>query len=162
MNLELTAYNPILPVFSKTSSFTRLAGENDPYRSLLNLDAIDEMVLHPVRASINKLTNLGENWDGFGSVRPNPDAMQNALGFINNIYLSASSTHLPWIQPHITSSENGDVVFEWWSGDHKLTIYVGEESMEYLQVWGPDMQTQMLDGNLVGEKFQGLWRWLLA
>ena len=68
MNVEFTADSRCLPVFSKSSSFTLLAGRNDPYRSLLNLSAIDEMALHPVRASINKLRSLGENWDGFGNV----------------------------------------------------------------------------------------------
>lgn len=165
MTFELAAGRNNLPIFSKTSSFTRLAGgNNDPYQALKNQSrGIDELALHPARVSLYKLLLLDEDWDGFGSLRPDPYAIKKAFSLIGDIYRSALETRLPWVQPHITSSEEGEVVFEWWSGFHKLTLYISSNgSCEFVQVWGSDMHSQMRHGTLAGEQFQGLWRWLLS
>lgn len=164
MTFALAADNYALPVFSETSSYTRLTQDAyDPFRVLRkDLSAVQAVTLYSARASLTRLTSLNEDWDGYGSARPNSVAIQHALGVIETLYQNAVSTGLPWMQPHITASEEGDVVFEWWNGAHKLTVYVGPESAEYIQVWGPDIAKNMADGRLVGERFQGLWRWLHA
>jgi hypothetical protein len=68
-----------------------------------------------------------------------------------------------WIAPHITASEGGEIVFEWWLGSRKLTIYCGERNVEYIQVWGIDIDSEMNEGTLAfpGD-FRQLWNWLRA
>lgn len=163
MTFELAAVRSDLPIFSKASSFTGMAGgNNDPYQALKEASNIEVLALYAVRAAILKLQSLEPDWDGFGSLQPNSEAVKKAWTLVGDLYDSALETRLPWIQPHVASSEDGNVVFEWWSGSHKLTLYISDESCEYVQVWGPDMNAQMRDGTLVGDQFQGLWRWLLA
>lgn len=163
MTFELAAGRNNLPIFSRTSSFTRLAGgRNDPYQALKQNGDIDDLALYPARGSIFKLLSLGQDWDGFGSLKPDSSAVIKAYNLVGEIYRSALEMRLPWIQPHVTSSEEGEVVFEWWSGVHKLTLYISGDQCEFVQVWGPDMQSQMRHGTLAGEQFQGLWRWLQA
>ncbi len=41
----------------------------------------------------------------------------------------------------------GEVVFEWWHGNKKLTVYIGDDSAEYVQVWGTDRHSEMSDGD---------------
>lgn len=152
---------PKLPVFSHASSFTRLAtGGNDPLQALKR--GVCEIALHSVRASVVRLFSREKDWDGFGSATPDRGAVDNALNLLWDLYEGALATGLPWLQPHITSSEDGQVVFEWWRGSHKLILYVAADGCEYVKVWGPNINTQMKDGVLVGDQFQGLWRWLLA
>lgn len=152
-----------LPVFSDISSQTHLADVgNDPIQVLKDTANIQVLALFAANESLRKLSFLNENWDGFGSARPDPIAIRNAQGWIQTLYQSALSTGLSWKQPNITASEEGDVVFEWWKGTHKLTLYVGPQRLDYVQVWGPDILREMADGELVGDRFQDLWRWLYA
>jgi hypothetical protein len=48
--------------------------------------------------------------------------------------------------PNLTTSPEGRIVFEWWNGSKKLTLYVDERGFEYIKVLGPDMETEMEDG----------------
>lgn len=66
-------------------------------------------------------------------------------------------------QPHRSESPWGDVVFEWWYGDKKLTIYFGHEHIEYVKVWGDNIDEEMDDGTIADHSgFDELWRWLRA
>jgi hypothetical protein len=159
----------ILPFFSGQSSFTssstsgsnslhnwfsKLTSTNDPSKG------ISPWALYQERNRINGLSKLTDNWDTFGSARPNQAAIQYALVQIEQLFQLATSTGRPWIEPHITASESGEVVFEWWSNDHKLTVYVGSVSAEFIQVWGLDIVNEMSDGAIKSNNFQNLWKWL--
>src|SRR5213078_2622374 len=43
----------------------------------------------------------------------------------------------PWFAPHVTSSAEGEVVFEWWNDPRKLTVYCTAEDANFVKVWGP-------------------------
>jgi hypothetical protein len=65
--------------------------------------------------------------------------------------------------PHVTSSAEGEVVFEWWNDPRKLTVYCTAEDANYVKVWGPDMVTQMEDGDATSPAArQQLWKHLLT
>ncbi len=52
-------------------------------------------------------------------------------------------------------------MFEWWNEAKKITIYVSDKSVEYVQVWGPDIHADMLDGHAEStEVCRELWAWL--
>ena len=113
-----------LPFFWQSSSYTSLAGKkNDPYRGVEKTTRnVTHLVLLGLRQKLNALQHLPENWDGHGSVQPNPLAIANALGWLEEIYFQIFEAKFEWCAPHITASENGEVVFEWWRGDHELTL----------------------------------------
>lgn len=126
-------------------------------------DNIAFLVLSPTYSAIGRLSQLNDDWDGCGSTKPNPAAIQRAMTMLEGFYRTASvagGAPYQWVAPHISASEDGEVVMEWWSGAHKLTVYVGETSAQYLKVWGTNITTQMADGAIEGNQFQGLWLWL--
>ncbi|UPK16090.1 hypothetical protein [Bradyrhizobium sp. 131] len=65
-----------------------------------------------------------------------------------------------WRRPHISSTEAGEVVFEWWRGARNLTLYFSDDGAEYIQVWGPDMENEMISGPLNNWSFSNVWLWL--
>ena len=66
-----------------------------------------------------------------------------------------------WLPPHVSRSPIGEVVLEWWHGARKLTVYVGEHALEYVRVWGPDIESEMADGPITGGgDLASLLRWL--
>lgn len=114
-------------------------------------------------ARLNKLEGLGHNWDGRGSDPPSPDAIVVAREWLPAIYRATARTAWGWVAPHITPSDSGEVVFEWWKGGRKITLYFGEDTVVYIKVWGPNIDSQMDSGELKSsEGFHKLWNWLGA
>ena len=138
------------------------------YAPKLKIDraSLDEHVLFPTTQAILNLLSRKTNWDGRGSEAPDLAAVQRALTFVRTFYLHAQATDnvigYEWVRPHVSSSEDGEVVLEWWKRDHKLTIYISNDSADFLKVWGPNIATEMADGPVMGNQFQGLWLWLNA
>lgn len=150
-------------MFDGRSASTGLAqSAYDPRRGLHESAGIERIALNSLKQSVNNLSDLGEDWDGFGSAQPKATSIRYAKIFVESLFQEATSTRLPWIQPHVTASEEGDVVFEWWNGAHKLTVYANESSADYIQVWGPDIVMNMKDGPIEPGTIEGLWRWLQA
>ena len=88
------------------------------------------------------------------------DTVRSAIRYLQSIY--ARTTKLgSWNSPHMTLSENSEIVFEWWYRQKKITLYFGEENAEYIKVWGTDIDTEMDSGPLSdGWVLTSLWLWL--
>lgn len=100
-------------------------------------------------------------WNGYNSLAPNPDAVVRAENWIVQLFLEVADSGLTWIQPNVIADANGDVVFEWWYGKKKLTVYIGEESAEYIEVWGTDIHSEISDGDAEPiSTCRSLWLWL--
>ncbi|TBR09470.1 MAG: hypothetical protein EPO47_05930 [Rugosibacter sp.] len=154
-----------LPFFRQSSSNTRLAEKNnDPYLGVKKTADVTYLVLQGLKQKLLALQSLPENWDGHGSTQPNPLAVANALGWLEEIYVQIISAKLEWRTPHITASENGEVVFEWWRGNHELTLYFGaDHQAEFIKVWGTHIKNEMADGQLIEPVgILTLWKWLGA
>lgn len=164
MTLAASVDSYQFPIVPQTSSFTRRAEvKEDPLYRLLNATAHDFSVLalNPLKRRLNDLRSWPENWDGFGSLRPSEASVDHALVLLPELYKEATSTGLKWVAPHVGASESGEIVLEWWGGRSKLTIYVGPESIQYIRVWGPNIENEMDDGELGGQtRFASLWQWL--
>jgi hypothetical protein len=109
---------------------------------------------------IQRIAKLPDDWDGAGSQRPRPESVANALARLPalcNMAMVAGE----WEPPHVSASESGDVTFEWWEGERKLTLYFGDKLIEALRVWGTDIESEM-DSITVSriEQLATAWAWL--
>jgi hypothetical protein len=119
--------------------------------------------LRDERRRLKQLASLGTNWDGRGSAAPGAAALEAAARLLPRLHDSVATLRQGWTAPHITASEAGDIVFEWWNGERKLTAYVSETGMEVLKVWGVDIEKEMEAIQLRSPAmFQELWEWLFA
>jgi hypothetical protein len=67
-----------------------------------------------------------------------------------------------WIQPNVIADAHGDVIFEWWHGKKKLTVYIEDKSTEYVQVWGTTIHAEMSNGDAEPiNTCRSLWLWLV-
>lgn len=124
-----------------------------------------QSVFVPYLADIaTRLTDLlawPEEWDGH-RMAPSREAVKYAFSWIKRLYLEVSRENDKWLDPLIVADAFGNVVFEWWEGHKKLTVYVTPTGAEYVKVWGPDIFSDMEDGDLKGaEDRQALWHWLM-
>jgi hypothetical protein len=116
-------------------------------------------------ASLQNMLTWEAGWNGYDSLAPNPDAIKHAEAWVTRLYLEVAEMDMgrTWIKPNVIADANGDVVFEWWYGKKKLTVYIGDESAEYVQVWGTDIVSEMSDGDAEPiSKCRALWLWLAS
>jgi hypothetical protein len=156
-----------MPVLSKKGSHTPNAGTIDStdilrkQYSKLEFDS-GSVSTSAVKAKIKKLSGLPENWDDRGSAKPTRDAINQALSSLDEFYAVIRNTNMNWIAPHISATENGEVTMEWWSDSRKLSIYIEGKSIEYIKVWGRNINNEMEDGEIRCGTFYKLWTWLAA
>ena len=67
----------------------------------------------------------------------------------------------PWHPPHASVDADGEMLFEWWRKDRKLSLYFGADAPEFIKVWGTHLDDQMESGSLpTSAAFRALWDWL--
>jgi hypothetical protein len=116
--------------------------------------------LSDAERDIYDLYRWPEGWNGYDAAKPNPASIAHAQAWITQLYRDIRAAL--WIEPHVIADADGDVVFEWWNGRKKLTVYVSPNAAEYVKVEGPDISSDMEDGTIeTPEDRRMLWYWLL-
>jgi hypothetical protein len=114
-------------------------------------------------ARIRALKQRPANWDGYHALAPDRRAIVYARAWIGELYRDASSTGHPWRAPHVTSSAEGEVVFEWWNGSKKVTVYISADEATAVRVWGADITAEMDEGDAsTATSRRQLWTWLMG
>lgn len=108
---------------------------------------------------LDRVAKLEQNWDGFNSQPPSPCAIKRASDWILSMETSVGAKSAS--KPHVSASEAGEVTFEWWNNDRKLTLYFSDCLIEYMKVGGPNIHTDMESGRLDKQRFPDLWEWLI-
>src|SRR5215211_1849776 len=133
--------------------FTEPEAIYENYRTPLDetLDDIDALLTWPAE------------WDGY-QVAPSLDAVTWARSWIKSLYDEVedkSAGSQEWIEPLVVADAHRNVVFEWVEAHKRLVIYVSPNSVQYLKAWGPDIWSDMDEGNAeTPDERWALWRWL--
>ncbi len=119
--------------------------------------------LQDTLTSLHNLLTWGAGWNGYDSLAPSPEAVLQAENWITRLYREVADAGHTWIKPNVIADASGDVVFEWWYSNKKLTVYIGDKSAEYVQVWGADIQSEMSNGDAEPiSTCRALWLWLTS
>ncbi len=111
-------------------------------------------------SEIHELLEWNEDWNSYGAPKPRYDAVVYAEQWITNFFREVAD--LGWVEPNVTGGPEGGVVFEWWYRERKLTIYVDEQSVEFVQVRGTDINAKITVGDIGSMKdCRRLWMWLI-
>lgn len=114
-------------------------------------------------ATLEKISRYKNNWDGNGSEAPCKKSLRLATSWLPKLHSAQTSISESWVPPHISVSESGEVVMEWWHRDKKITLYFCEDHVEGLKVWGVNEDRDMSEFVLENSaKFIPPWTWLIA
>ncbi len=124
---------------------------------VVSSEATQARPLHPfsmldIDQGMNKIANLMQG----DSRVPTQRAVESASEWL---YLAFDRVNKlgGWCRPHISSTEAGEVVFEWWRHERKLTLYFGDDGAEYIEVWGTNIDDEIASGPLTNWSFSNAW-----
>lgn len=113
--------------------------------------------------NLSDLLTWPAGWNAYNALAPDYKAVQYAVHWIELFYQEVDASGQKWIEPNVTASAEGEVVFEWWCGTKGLAIYVGNRSAEYLKDWGANINIEMEDGYANSPDIRrDLWTWLMS
>jgi hypothetical protein len=135
------------------------------------LPVLDQETPHPIAALEQQqdeaVVAVLRAWEASGALddataaAPDPWTVARACRWISALIEDAQHSNGIWLTPHVVASSTGEIVFEWKHSTRLLTIYVTQHSVEYVQAWGTDINTEMLDGDADNtEERRRLWSWL--
>lgn len=107
------------------------------------------------------LAKREDNWDGYDSKKPTKLTLVRAENLIGELFDSIISAGHPWITPFISSDEDGNVTVEWYEEERQLHLQIGEDEVEYIQVWGTNIDTEMHVDFFSRDNYLTLWKWLI-
>ena len=116
---------------------------------------------HDISERFAVLAQRGDNWDGYESKKPAESAIVHAKHLMEELFDAIVSAGYLWLTPFISSDEDGNVTVEWSEGKRRLHIQIGESEVEYIQVWGTNIDTEMHVDFLNRDDYLMLWEWLL-
>ena len=93
-----------------------------------------------------------------GEILPSFKTIAYASLWVTKLITEVDRLGGEWIRPHVVANPAGEIVFTWWHGNRTLTIYVTENSAEYVESWGINIRTEMADGDADSiVTCRGLW-----
>lgn len=162
--LELTAHSQHIesPASNRVDySFYEVRSAFDPRPGWLY-----ENVRSPLMGTLRRIYELpipAGRGEQDAAAAPNIRALLQSQRWVHRMYEVVRLSGKSWLEPLVTVDEYGDVVFEWWHRNRKITVYVTPESVEYIKVGGPDIHSDMEDGELHSDQdHQNLWLWLTS
>jgi len=89
--------------------------------------------------------------------------LYKAEELIKKLRSISKKNKLWWHQPLLNISIDHEIVFEWWYKRRSLIIYVCPNTIDFIKVWGADMDNEMEDGSiyLKDNSLSFLWQWLV-
>ena len=103
-----------------------------------------------------------DNWDGYESKSPNKLSLDNARQFMNKfVDAIVSAGEMPLTPSLISSDEDGHITVVWHGAERQLHLQIEENEVDYIQVWGPNIDTEMHVDTLHSKDYRTLWKWLL-
>ncbi len=137
----------------------RAGGATSPLMVVSGLHSLHTMVerFRQTLAQVGALRRAAPMWNS-----PDPRAIDQGENWLRSLFVDVLIAGLPWLAPHIAPGMEGEIEVEWWHQGRTLTIYIGPNDMRYLESWGPNMDTDMADGELAAVgNYRVLWERLL-
>lgn len=86
--------------------------------------------------------------------------MIDVTGWVDRLRAAVEASGQTWVAPNICDV-NDEVCLEWWRGKRKITVYVCcTLYAEFIKVWGPNIDTEMEEGEVDEQNMPALWKWL--
>lgn len=69
--------------------------------------------------------------------------LDTANQLMNKIYSIVKDNSFLLDKPLINITEQQEIVLEWWNKNKKITIYISDKTIDYIKIWGANMDNEM-------------------
>lgn len=122
---------------------------------------IREHDLADTLAEIEEMATWGAEEDA-DDPSPNRQALAHASVWVIGLYQAIKDAGYSWIKPNVTLGSGGEVVLDWWNGPRALGVYISAQEAYFIQEWGANPETEMVDGDAVPFSNRvRVWKWLV-
>lgn len=120
----------------------------------------EEQSLDEARQQTYDLKFLQAGWNGCDAQPPSETSIDQALRWLVSSYTECKDAGIRWHKPNISASAEGEVVFEWWSSNRSLLVYVEDDSVTYHKSLSNSGRTEHMHGDApLGKSQAELLRW---
>jgi hypothetical protein len=120
---------------------------------------MEKATINIIQKHLLDLLTREVGWNGYNAPRPEYKAIVRTAQWLITFFQDVA--YLKWVEPNVTSGPEGEVVFEWWHNHKKLTIYIEEQNIDYVQVWGTEVDAEITYGEIESlDDCCSLWMWL--
>jgi hypothetical protein len=110
---------------------------------------------------IDNLSEINPDLDEYSSLPPDNECITNAKGIAIDLITEIYSNNLRWIDPYISSDEEGCILIELYDDDRQLHIEINDADAEYITFFRTDTYSEMHDGNFNPKNYMLHWKWLV-
>jgi hypothetical protein len=88
--------------------------------------------------------------------------LHTTFKLLARLFEIAQKNDLWWGLPLINVGFDSEVILEWWHKDRKLDFDILSSNIDYMKVWGADIDSEMEDGSItINESvLTSLWKWI--
>ena len=128
-------------------------------------DVVEEIykniILSEMFARLGTIAQREDDWDGLGSMKPNRISLDRAEHIMMKLLDSVISNEDEWIDPFISSDEDGYVTVEWQGDGRRLRLLIEEEEIEYTKLWRINTKRKVRTYSMRGDDCFEIWEWLI-
>lgn len=98
-----------------------------------------------------------------GELGANNETYNYSVEWLKTLREVISVEKMWWRDPLVNLGIESEIVFEWWHNNKKLTVYILGNTVEYIKIWGADIDDEMEDGSVTSPaELKDLWKWLIS
>ena len=122
------------------------------------------IILSDLLEQLDALVRWKEEWqeNKHEPEKPSELALTNAKQVVEELYdVVVIAEDRPWHTPFISYDQDGYITLVWRNGTHELYLEVTEGEIQYVKVWGINIDSEMDAGVPSRDNYLTLWEWLL-
>lgn len=120
-------------------------------------------ILDEILKQLDAVVRWREDWNGEEHVaeKPSEKAIGRAKRVVSELSGAVISKSKPLDTPVISYDYDGYINMVWRNRKHELYLEVNEDEIEYVKVWGANIDSEMDSGVPSRDNYLMLWEWLL-
>lgn len=132
------------------------------FNVFLTIELASDLNIEKIESQLQLISDLSDNWDGYGSKTPSDMTMVNVQEILEQLYNRVRYDDCLWINPFIYNDENQYISIEWRHNNRSLHFDVKDSSMEYTKIWkASNGNRESEDGYFNIQNCISLWNWLI-
>ena len=121
-------------------------------------------LLSEILGELDVVVRWREDWDEEEEQqpeKPSEQAIDRAKQVVSELLGAVISEDKPLRTPFISYDQDGYITTVWRNGKHELYLEITEDEIEYVKVWGTNIDSEMDAGVPSEDNYLTLWEWLL-